>query len=330
MKHFMLPCFGKRKVRDIRALDIETYLKRLTRDGVRVDKKSGGYSEKTIHQHFMFIQTLLNDAVRWDFIDYNPCQKVKRPKVHKKEAECYEDEDIQRLLDCLDKEAEDTITHFSKRYNGLPAQEEKRRKQVRIFNDLMHKTYIWVALSSACRRSELVGLKVENIDLDNCRMTIKQTGHYITDKGLYFKSYLKNGSPSRVVDMPEAVMAQLRDYLTQRDELIQLMGWEDSGYVFISLETGTVTTAGGPMMPDVISTWFTRFLEKYDLPKITLHQVRHTSISYLINRGVDIKKVADRAGHQNTRTTEEIYGHVFARTRRATADEYNDMFRGRN
>lgn len=52
--------------------------------------------------------------------------------------------------------------------------------------------------------------------------------------------------------------------------------------------------------------------------------------SYLINRGVDIKKVADRAGHQNTRTTEEIYGHVFARTRRATADEYNDMFRGRN
>ena len=72
------------------------------------------------------------------------------------------------------------------------------------------------------------------------------------------------------------------------------------------------------MMPDVISTWFTRFLEKYDLPKITLHQVRHTSISYLINRGVDIKKVADRAGHQNTRTTEEIYGHVFARTRRAT------------
>ena len=83
------------------------------------------------------------------------------------------------------------------------------------------------------------------------------------------------------------------------------------------------------MMPDVISTWFTRFLEKYDLPKITLHQVRHTSISYLINRGVDIKKVADRAGHQNTRTTEEIYGHVFARTRRATADEDNEMFRGR-
>ena len=39
--------------------------------------------------------------------------------------------------------------------------------------------------------------------------------------------------------------------------------------------------------------------------------------------------IADRAGHQNTRTTEEIYGHVFAKTRRATANEYDDLFSSR-
>ena len=82
-------------------------------------------------------------------------------------------------------------------------------------------------------------------------------------------------------------------------------------------------------MPDVISQWFDRFLKRNNLPKITLHGVRHTSISYLINKGVDVKKVADRAGHQNTRTTEEIYGHIYAKTRRATADEYNDLFTSR-
>ena len=61
-----------------------------------------------------------------------------------------------------------------------------------------------------------------------------------------------------------------------------------------------------------------------------LHEVRHTSISYLINKGVDIKKVADRAGHQNTRTTEEIYGHIYAKTKRATADIYDDLFTGKD
>ncbi len=83
------------------------------------------------------------------------------------------------------------------------------------------------------------------------------------------------------------------------------------------------------MLPDVISKWFSKFLKKNGLPKITLHEVRHTSISYLMNRGVDIKSVSVRAGHQNTRTTEEIYGHVYAKNKRATADEYNDLFNGR-
>ena len=96
--------------------------------------------------------------------------------------------------------------------------------------------------------------------------------------------------------------------------------------IILSLSDGKFTTAGGQMMPDVISKWFTRFLAKYGLPEITLHQIRHTSISYLINHGVDIKMVADRAGHQNTRTTEEYYGHIYEKSRRATADKYNDLF----
>ena len=117
--------------------------------------------------------------------------------------------------------------------------------------------------------------------------------------------------------------------LKKLDNLFDLMGWEDSGYAFISLNDGEVTKAGGQIMPDVLSKWFSRFLEKYELPKITLHEVRHTSISYLINRGVDVKMVADRAGHQNTRTTEEIYSHIFAKTRRATANEYDGLFSSR-
>lgn len=195
-----------------------------------------------------------------------------------------------------------------------------------IFNAYMRKTYIIVALASACRRGELIGLKVDDIDFNNDRIIINQTGHYTVENGLYFVDYLKNGSPSKNIDMPVSVMEQVKEYIQVRKVFIDLMDWEDSGYLFISLKTGKVTTAGGPMMPDVISQWFSKFLERNNLPKITLHEVRHTSISYLINKGVDIKKVADRAGHQNSRTTEEIYGHIYAKTRRATADIYDDLF----
>lgn len=301
-------------------------LNTLKKDGVRLDGKAGGYSEKTIHHHYMFIQTLLNLAVKWDIIDFNPCIKVDTPKVHRSEANYYEDADIARLLKCLDTASEKTKSKFSKAYDKYAPDEAYRRQQVRIFNDLMHKTYVWLALSSACRRSELIGLTVKNVHFSNNTIVINQTGHYSPDKGLYFLDFLKNGSPSKTIDMPVTVMEQLRLYLEVRRNLFELMEWTDSGYVFVALEDGKVTRSGGPMMPDVISTWFTRFLKSYNLPQITLHQVRHTSISFLINRGVDIKKVADRAGHQNSRTTEEIYGHIYAKTKRATADEYNELF----
>lgn len=324
---FMLPYFGKMKVQEIKALNIEMYLNTLKKDGIRLDGKSGGYSEKTIHSHYMFIQTLLNLAVKWDMIEYNPCIKVDTPKVHKKEAGYYEEAEIKRLLDCLDQACKDTISKFSRRYQQLYSPEEEyRRKQIRIINDLMHKVYVWVALASACRRGELIGLTVGNVDFDNNSILITQTGHYSPEKGIYFVSHLKNGSPTKNVDMPLAVMELLKEYLQARNNLIELMGWSDSGYVFISLEHGNVTTAGGPMLPDVISKWFAKFLKKNKLPKITLHEVRHTSISYLMNRGVDIKSVSVRAGHQNTRTTEEIYGHIYAKTKRATADIYDDLF----
>lgn len=329
LEQFMLPYFGKMKINEIRVLTIENYLKTLTEDGVRKDGKSGGYSEKTIRHHFMFLQTLLNCAVEWERLDINPCARMKAPVVHKKEANYYEDADIMRLLDCLDKECQSTIDKFSRSYDKLDPAEAYQRQQVRIFNDLMHKTYVWVALSSACRRGELAGLRVSGIDFKKNLIRITETGHYEPGEGLYDVDRMKNGAPSKTVDMPVSVMDQLKVYLEARQELFDLMGWEDSGYVFISLKDGKVTEAGGQIMPDVLSKWFSRFLKKHKLPEICLHEVRHTSLSYLINRGVDIKMIADRGGHQNTRTTEEIYGHIFAKTRRATANEYDSLFDSR-
>lgn len=325
-KH-MLPYFGNMKVRDIKALTIETYLNALKKDGVRTDGKPGGYSEKTIHSQYMFIQTLFNLAVKWDLIEYNPCIKVDTPKVHKKEAKYYEQEDIEKLLKLLDEKCEERKEKFTaRRYLKYTRKEAEQRQKLQVFNDLMKKTYVWLALATACRRGELIGLTVDNIDFKNNRIAITQVGHYTSEQGIYNVSHLKNGSAGKSIDTPTQVMGQLSRYLKAREDIIETMCWEDSGYVFISVEDGTVTTAGGEMMPDVMSKWFSRFIESNNLPPMPLHGIRHTSISWLINQGVDIKKVADRAGHQSTHTTDEIYGHVFKKTRRETADMYDGLF----
>lgn len=329
LTNFILPYFGNMEVKNIRGYDIKAYLNTLTKDGVRLDGKKGGYSDKTIKNHYSIIQKLLNWAIFWEMIEYSPCNEKVSPKVHKHKAKYYKEEDIKRLLDSLDQACEETISKFSKRYDQYTPEEAHRRQQVRIFNDLMHKTYVWLAMASSSRRGEILGLKVEDIDLEKNVINIVRTAHYTAEDGIYFLDYLKNGDTSQTVYMPGSVMAQIQQYLLEREKLISLMGWADSGFMFISLEDGKQTKAGGPMMPCVISRWFAKFLEKNDLPKITLHEVRHTSISYLIYKDVNIKDVSDRAGHQNTRTTEEFYGHIYDKKRRQVADEYNSLFDGR-
>lgn len=246
--------------------------------------------------------------------------------MHQQEAKYYTVPEIKRLLQCLADEYNKVLDEVGAGENALSFENMTSRQCTDIFTAYMRMTYILVALTSACRRGELIGLTVNNVSFANNNILISRTGHYTAKQGLYLEDHLKNGSTSKIVDMPLSVMERLKEYISVRKAFIDLMGWEDGGYLFISLKTGEVTTAGGPMLPDTISKWFSKFLERNNLPKITLHEVRHTSISYLINSGVDIKKVSDRAGHQNTRTTEEVYGHIYTETRRATADVYDELF----
>ncbi len=56
--------------------------------------------------------------------------------------------------------------------------------------------------------------------------------------------------------------------------------------------------------------WLYHILEKYGLPKITLHGFRHTDASLLFESGASIKEVQDRLGHKDVKTTINIYAHV--------------------
>ena len=71
---------------------------------------------------------------------------------------------------------------------------------------------------------------------------------------------------------------------------------------------------------------FERFLKRYEMPKITFHQIRHTSVSLLINGGVQTQVVSKRAGHSSVSTTNNIYSHVFQSIETQVANKMNEIF----
>lgn len=112
----------------------------------------------------------------------------------------------------------------------------------------------------------------------------------------------------------------LKEYQLQQLELQEKMGskWMNSKKVF-------TTNDGENMHPDTPSKILRKILNKYELPIINFHALRHTSVSHLISEGVHIQTISKRVGHSSISTTQSIYSHVFESAEREVANKMNNI-----
>ncbi len=109
----------------------------------------------------------------------------------------------------------------------------------------------------------------------------------------------------------------------------------DSGYVYVH-------DNGKPNRVKSVTEQFKKFLEKNNLPKIRLHDLRHTFASILYEEGVDLKVISEAMGHSDLGTTNKIYTHRFDKTHKkdCNSDEpgfekigvincFNEVFKGK-
>ena len=69
-----------------------------------------------------------------------------------------------------------------------------------------------------------------------------------------------------------------------------------------------------------------RMTEKAGVPKIRVHDIRHSHVSYLINRGVEPLIIKERLGHKDIKITMNTYGHLYPNQQKQVA-EMLDMWR---
>jgi integrase len=80
-------------------------------------------------------------------------------------------------------------------------------------------------------------------------------------------------------------------------------GWTDSGYVFTAED-------GQYLNPEAVTRWFRQAVRKSMLPKIRLHDLRHTHATLALQAGVHPKVVSERLGHATVAMTLDIYSHA--------------------
>ncbi len=245
-------------------------------------------SNYMLHLHRL-LSSILEKAVKWQVLLYNPCRRIEAPKVPVKEAAYYDEFQAQEMLMRLQDEP------------------------------LKYRAMVIVLLYTGMRRGELCGLEWSDIDFENSIIDISKTSLYLTDRGV-FDDTTKTNASKRANKVPLLVINILKELrheqITERLKLGDK--WIDSNKVFTQWN-------GKPIHPDTITGWFSRFIKKNNLPPIHLHSLRHTNATLLIASGTDLRTVSKRLGHSNMTTTGNIYAHAIKSADERAAETLNDI-----
>ncbi|MDQ6852443.1 MAG: site-specific integrase [Actinomycetota bacterium] len=161
----------------------------------------------------------------------------------------------------------------------------------------------FVSAFTALRRGELLGLRWRDVDLDAKRLAVRQT--LLSVEYRLETSSGKTENAVRTIDLDDRTVAVLRAHRAGQLEERLLVGtaYDDRDLVFAHPD-------GRPIHPDVFSQTFERRVAGADLPRIRLHDLRHTHATLMLAGGVPVKVVSERLGHATVGFTMGVYQHV--------------------
>ncbi len=155
---------------------------------------------------------------------------------------------------------------------------------------------------SGLRRGELLGLRWQDVDLKNRTFSIRHTLIFINGK-----RHAKDGTKSeRTFKVP----AEIVEALHERQETYALERaaakdrWQEHDYVFGS-------RYGTGLYESSLRRRHDALIAQAKLPRLTMHELRHTYTSLALLRGLDIKEVSRRLGHRTVEVTLDIYQHLY-------------------
>lgn len=164
-----------------------------------------------------------------------------------------------------------------------------------------------LALSTGMRPGELRALQWGDIDFEQATVTVQRTVTKSDGGGYAVRESTKSGR-ARTVSLPLPCVAALRVWKVQHPQR----------YIF-----GTDDHA---LKATTWVRWHRKIVAGAGVPDISLHGMRHSAATLLLERGVHPKVVSEILGHTSIRITLDIYSHVDTDMQRAAMASLADVF----
>lgn len=160
--------------------------------------------------------------------------------------------------------------------------------------NIKHRTMLSLIYACGLRRSELLNLKPENIDSKRHLLIILKA----------------KGKKDRIVPISDKVIEMLREYYKIFKPKIWLFEGQNIGEQYSEKSIQSVLKQA---------------IEKAKIKKpVTLHWMRHSYATHLLESGTDLRYIQELLGHKNSKTT-EIYTHVTEKSLQKIKSPFDDL-----
>jgi len=266
------PHLGNVPLQKISGAQINALYAKLALTGKQNGKS--GLSPLSIRHVHATLHRALKDAVRWERLTRSPVEAADPPSIRgdgTKELKTWSAAQLRAFLDSTRSERLSPLWHL--------------------------------LAMTGMRRGEALGLRWEDVDLDNGRLAVRRALIPIGAAVVVSEPKTARGRRSVALD-PETVEALKRQAAQQlADQAEKADAWTDTGLVF----TGE---AGEAWHPDVVSRKFRQAVKRSLLPVIRLHDLRHTHATLALRAGIHPKVVSERLGHATIAITLDTYSHA--------------------
>jgi integrase/recombinase XerC len=216
-----------------------------------VTLKETGVSNRTINRKIASLRSFYKFLLISNIITQNPAAKITAPKIEK------------RLPSFVSEKEMDNL------FNYIQFEDTKQARRDKLILQMFYYT--------GMRRSELINLKISDIDLYN--QTIRVFG---------------KRNKERIIPAHPKLINSIKQYLKENNN--------KTDYLF-------ETDKQKPLNPRVVYSIVKKYLEQVTTIKNkSPHTIRHTFATHMLNNGADLNSIKEILGHANLAAT-QVYTH---------------------
>ena len=280
VREYLLPAFGDVRVDKLKPAHIESAMASWS-SHAKIKRSKKPLSPRSVKH----LRDTMRAACRWGFrmelIVRDPTAAVEPPRVEQKEMKTLDAAGVASLLSA----AEDSELQAP----------------------------IAVLVGTGLRRGELLGLRWSDLDLERSSLTVHRSVELVD--GRLRDKPPKTVRSARTLALAPFVVKVLRRQETEQNERRTRLGLgcNDDAYVFDRAD-------GSEWKPDSFSWSFAALIRRAKLPKVRLHDLRHSHATLSLAAGADLKTISTALGHSTITITANTYIHAVEALQRGHAD----------